>query len=66
MMKTRNADSALAVLLAFSGAVDGWPPDYSAQLSPHETGGDPTSDHDYLITLGMMNESQDGDRIGSM
>lgn len=63
-MKTRNGASVLTVLLAFCGAVDARPPDYTVQFNLRETAGDPTSDIAFSITLGLMNESQDGDSIG--
>lgn len=63
-MNTRNGASVLTVLLAFCGTLDARPPDYTIQFNLHETAGAPTSANDFLITLGLMIESQDGNSIG--
>ena len=63
-MKTKNSASVLTVLLAFCGVVDARSPDRTIQFELHETIGQPFSDKDFLITMGLMKEQQDGDSIG--
>ena len=63
-MKTKNSASVLTVLLAFCGVVDARPPDYTLQFDLHETVGVPLSNKDFLVTMGLMKDQQDGDSIG--
>ena len=63
-MKTRIGATVLTVLLAFCGAVDARPPDYTIQLNLRATTGHPTSAIVFEVTMGLMIEAQDGDNIG--
>ena len=63
-MKTKTGVSALTVLLAFCGAVDARPLDYTIGFNMHKTVGDPTSPIDFTVTMGLMIEAQDGNSIG--
>ena len=63
-MRLRNCATVLAVLFVFCGVADARPPDFTLQFNFHKTVGDPTSDIDFQLTMGLMKEEQDGDDIG--
>lgn len=63
MMKTRNSALVLPVLLAFCGAVDAREPDYTIGYNLRATPEDATSSIEFTVTMGLMNEAQDGDSI---
>ena len=63
-MKSRQCATVLSVLFASCGLADARPPDFTFQLNLHKTVGDPTSDIDFKVTMGLMKEEQDGDDIG--
>ena len=63
-MKTKNGASVLTLLLAFCGAADARPTDFTLGFNLHETIGDPTSPIDFTITMGLMKDTVDGNDIG--
>ena len=63
-MKTKNGASVLTLLLAFCGAADARPPDYTIGFNLHKTIGDPGSPIDFTITMGLMKDTVDGNDIG--
>ncbi|MCH8149803.1 MAG: hypothetical protein IH987_17765 [Planctomycetes bacterium] len=63
-MKTRNCATILAAVFVFCGVADARPPDYAITFNLHETIGDPTSDIEFTVTMGLMKEEQNGDDIG--
>lgn len=63
-MNSRIHALVLTFVLAVCGMADARPPDFTVQLNLHKTVGDPTSDNDFLITMGLMEVERDGSDIG--
>ena len=63
-MKTKNGASVLTLLLAFCGAADARPPDFTLTVNVRETEGDHESPIEFTVTMGLMKDTVDGNDIG--
>lgn len=63
-MKATTVTCICALAISLGVAAEARPPDFVIQFNLHEEVGVPTSDKDFLVTMGLLKDEQDGDEIG--